>query len=186
MASEVEICNAALINIGESTITSLTEDTKAARICNQRYEPLRDAVLRAAKWNFALERVELAKLTTVPVFGYSAEFQLPADFIRHAFTDDELIEYKIEGGKLLSNRDTAKILYVKKVTDPNLFDTLFIEALAARLAMDIAKVLADETTLIGEMRALYEDKIDEAKSIDAIEVGTPETFEALEWFNARL
>jgi hypothetical protein len=36
MASVVDICNSALNQIGASNIISLTEDSKAARICNQR------------------------------------------------------------------------------------------------------------------------------------------------------
>ena len=37
MASIVDICNSALNQIGASNIISLTEDSKAARICNQRF-----------------------------------------------------------------------------------------------------------------------------------------------------
>ena len=45
MASTVDMCNSALNLLGASTISSLTEDTKNARLCNQRYEPIRDRVL---------------------------------------------------------------------------------------------------------------------------------------------
>ena len=38
MASVVDICNSALNMLGASTITALTEDSKAARVCNQRYD----------------------------------------------------------------------------------------------------------------------------------------------------
>ena len=44
MASVVNICNSALNLIGASTISALTEDTKNARLCNQRYEPVRNRV----------------------------------------------------------------------------------------------------------------------------------------------
>ncbi len=44
MASEVDIANSALNMIGASNINSLTEDSVAARIMNQRYEFVRDAV----------------------------------------------------------------------------------------------------------------------------------------------
>ena len=47
MASIVDICNSALNQIGASNIISLTEDSKAARICNQRFEFVRDSVFRA-------------------------------------------------------------------------------------------------------------------------------------------
>ena len=46
MASVVEIVNSALNLLGASTITALTDDSKNARICNQRYEPIRNIIFR--------------------------------------------------------------------------------------------------------------------------------------------
>ena len=45
MASVVEICNGSLNQLGATTILSLTEDSKNARLCNQRYTQVRDSVL---------------------------------------------------------------------------------------------------------------------------------------------
>jgi hypothetical protein len=185
MASEVGICNAALINLGEATILSLTEDTKPARLCNQRYAALRDAVLRSANWNFAIERAELALLTTAPEFEFTAAFQLPTDLIRVIKTDNDDYTYRREGSKLLCNRSSVKIQYIKQVTDPNEFDALFIEALAARIAMDLAKPLTDDVGTYEAMARLYESKMVEAKSADAHENGSPETFDAVEWLYSR-
>ena len=44
MASDVDICNSALNMVGASNIISLTEDSRAARLCNQRFEFIRDSV----------------------------------------------------------------------------------------------------------------------------------------------
>ena len=44
MASIVDIANNALNILGASTISSLTEDTKNARICNQRFENVRNRI----------------------------------------------------------------------------------------------------------------------------------------------
>jgi hypothetical protein len=43
MASIVDICNGALNQLGATTILSLTEDSKNARLCNARYTQVRDA-----------------------------------------------------------------------------------------------------------------------------------------------
>ena len=51
MASDVDICNSALNIIGDSNIIALTEDSRAARVCNQRFEFVRDSVFRAHPWN---------------------------------------------------------------------------------------------------------------------------------------
>jgi hypothetical protein len=170
MSSEVEICNAALINLGEATIISLTEtDSKAARLCNQRYAAIRDAELRKLQWNFAIRRVELALLTTVPVYEFSAEFELPSDLLRFISTDDDRYEHRIEDGKLLCNRSAVKIKYVRQVTDPNEFDSLFKDSLAARIAYALAIPLTDDKGLKEEMWQMYEDTILEAQASDAFE-----------------
>ena len=54
MASVVQICNSALNQLGASSITALTENSKNARICNERYETVRDAVYRSHPWNCLL------------------------------------------------------------------------------------------------------------------------------------
>ena len=51
MASVVSMCNSALNLLGASTISALTDDSKNARLCNQRYEPIRDRVFRGHAWN---------------------------------------------------------------------------------------------------------------------------------------
>ena len=61
MASVVNMCNSALNLLGASTISSLTEDTKNARLCNQRFTPIRDRVFRSHNWNCLIKRVQLAQ-----------------------------------------------------------------------------------------------------------------------------
>ena len=58
MASNVDIVNNALSILGASTISSLTEDTKNARISNQRFENVRNRLFRAHPWNCLIKRVQ--------------------------------------------------------------------------------------------------------------------------------
>ena len=82
MPSAVDISNAALNTLGASNIISLTEDSNAARIINQRYDTVRDAVFRSHNWNSLIRRADLAKLSDAPTFGYTNQFSLPGDCIR--------------------------------------------------------------------------------------------------------
>ena len=82
MASVVEIVNSALNLLGASTITALTDDSKNARICNQRYEPIRNRIFRSHPWNCLLKRVQLAQDTTAPVVEYAYAYTLPSDCLR--------------------------------------------------------------------------------------------------------
>ena len=71
MASVVDICNSALNLLGASTISALTDDNKNARLCNQRYEPVRNRVFRSHAWNCLHKRIQLAQNSTAPVVEYS-------------------------------------------------------------------------------------------------------------------
>ena len=44
MASKVDICNSAMNMLGASNIVALTEDSKNARLLNQSFDFVRDAV----------------------------------------------------------------------------------------------------------------------------------------------
>lgn len=183
MASNVQICNLALLKIGDITITSLTDDTKSARVCNQIFEPIRDAVLREHHWNFAIKREELGLMTSSPAFEYSNQFQLPSDCLKVIEVEDHY-EHKIEGGKLLTNESSIFLKYIARIEDPNLYDSLFIEALSARLAAELAIAIADNNTLHQNMVVLYDEKISMARSLDAKE-GTPEGLETTNWLFSR-
>ena len=82
MASEVEICNEALTALGENPILSLTDNSKAARLCNLKYANKRDYLLRRYLWNFAVKRITLAPDVATPEFEFSAQFTLPVDCIQ--------------------------------------------------------------------------------------------------------
>lgn len=184
MSSETDICNNALIKIGEDPITSFAEESKAGRLCNQLYASTRDAVLRAHPWNFAIERVELAQLSAAPAYEYTNQFKLPTDCLRVLQMETVDMIFKIEGRELLTDQGTAKIKYIKKITDVNEFDALFSDALSSRLAAELAQPLAASKTLAEEMWNLYFKKIGEARGIDAQE-GTPDDFPADTWLDSR-
>jgi len=188
MASNVSICNNALIKLGQDVIISLTEDSKAARLCNQIYESTRDAVFRAHPWNALIKRVELAQLTTTPAYKFEYEYQLPTDCLRVLSTDKVEYEtevFKVEGRKLLSDDTAVSILYVAKVTDPNEYDILLQETIAARLAAELSVAMTDSNSLTQTMWTVYKDKLREARSTDGQE-GTPDRIEADTYLNARV
>ena len=171
MASVVDICNSALNQIGASNIIALTEDSKAARLCNQRYEFVRDATFRAHPWNSLTTRVSLAPDTATPVFEFTQQFTLPTDpfCLRVLGLSDANILYRIEGRKLVCNESTIEMLYIARVTDVNEYDTLLIETLAAALAADLAYPLVGSSALGSNMYSLYQTKLTEARFVDATE-----------------
>jgi hypothetical protein len=79
MATEVSICANALRRLGDDPITSLTDDTERARLCNAFYTDARDAVLRSHPFNFSITRTTLAQLSDTPAYGYDYQYALPTD-----------------------------------------------------------------------------------------------------------
>lgn len=198
MASEVDICNIALNNLGASNINSLTEDSKSGRLCNQRYEFVRDTVFRAHPWNCLIQRVELAQDADTPSFGFSYQYQLPADpFCLRVITmwtgltnsdaaayDNGEVMFKIEGRKLLTNESTAKIIYIARVTDPNEYDSLLVETISARLSAELCYAITGSAALLNPMLLSYEEKLKEARYTDATE-GMPDRIMAETFIESR-
>ena len=169
MASTVDICNGALNQLGATTILSLTEDSKNARLCNSRYTQVRDAVFRSHPWNCLQVRVELASSTTTPVWGYNFKFDLPGDCLRLLKILDFDSNYQVEGRAILSNNETMKILYISRIEDPNQYDELLRETLSAALGADIAYAITSNNTTSQNMLVTYQEKLKDARFVDSTE-----------------
>ena len=65
--------------IGATNIIALNEDSKSARVCNQRFANVRDAVMRAHPWNCIVTRASLAADTETPAFTFAYQYTLPTD-----------------------------------------------------------------------------------------------------------
>jgi hypothetical protein len=185
MASQIEICNGALIQLGASSILSLTEDSKNARVLNQRYNMVRDRVFREHPWNCLTKRIKLAQDTTAPTYEFTFAYTLPSDNLRilkfadiatsYAVSND--IEYKIENGKLLTDSGSVYILYVARITDTEVYDTSLVETLSAALAADIAYSITGSTTMLQLMEEKYLQKLKDARFADATE-GMPDEIDS--------
>lgn len=191
MASVVDICNGALNQLGATTILSLTEDSKNARICNQRYTQVRDGVFRSHPWNCLQKRVELAADSTAPAWGFKVSFTLPSDCLRLLRILDYESNYKVEGRKILSNTSGMKILYVARITDPNQYDELLRETLSASLGADIAFAITSNNQTAQNMYTLFQDKLRDARFVDSTEgqndqdLGMTDSIDAGTFINSR-
>jgi len=192
MASTVDICNSALNLLGASTISIITEDTKNARLCNQRYEPIRNRVFRSHNWNCLIKRVQLAQDSTGPVIEYTYGYTLPSDCLRvlkvHNGTTDSIasaLDYKVEGRKIVTDEGTIYLVYVALDTDPNNYDSYLYEAVSHQLAADLAYAITNNSTLANNYMSRADERLREARFIDATE-NALDTIEANEFTDARL
>ena len=192
MASVVDMCNSALNLLGASTISALTDDSKNARLCNQRFEPVRDRVFRSHAWNCLHKRVQLAQNSTAPVVEYSYAYALPSDCLRvlkvHNGSTDSIksdIDYKLEGRNIVTNEGTVYIIYIAIDTDPNNYDTYLQESIAHQLAADLAYAVTNNATLADKYMVRADERLREARFIDATE-NSLGTIESSEFTDARL
>ena len=169
MASVIQICNSALNQLGASSITALTENSKNARLCNERYETVRDAVFRSHPWNCLVKRVQLAKDTETPAWGFTNQYTLPSDCLRVLQIKDYNLDYKIEGRKLLINEDTVFLIYLAQITDVNELDVLLRETISAGIASDISYAITANLQVTKLMTEKYGLKLSEARHTDASE-----------------
>ena len=169
MASVVDICNGALNQLGATTILTLTEDSKNARLCNARYTQIRDSVFRSHPWNCLQKRLQLAADSDAPAWGFTKQYTIPADCLRVLTILDYDADYKIEGRKILTDNSTMKILYISRVEDPNEYDELLRETLSAALAADIAYAVTSSNPTATNMYNLFQSKLKEARFVDSTE-----------------
>lgn len=195
--SEVAICNLALQEIGRGMmISSIDENSQAARACKLRYPYARDAVLRGYDWNFSTARASLPELATAPAFDFAHQYKLPEDVLRvrelvgAGEADDWRVESWADGGGAVSQvivtdfASPIQILYTRRIVDVRQFDALFVGALAARIAADIAISLSESTSKAQGLWQIYTSKLFEAWKNDAQE-GSAQRFPDGTWNNAR-
>lgn len=163
MASEVaQICNGALTKLGAKRIASVDEGSPEADLCNERYLPIRDALLAMHVWNHAKKRQSLSPLLDSPATYWTYQYQLPSDYIRLEkllSNDRQITEYQIENRKILCNEGTLEINYVFKNEDTTTYPPLFTEALELLLAIDMCYRL----TADGQLEARLQGKFDEMR-----------------------
>lgn len=174
MTSKVGICNIALARIGhEPFISDLSEDSKAARQCNVLYPQILDSLLREYIWRFSIKRVTLAKTTETPAFDGGNYFNLPSDFIRVIGTSvDDRYSYKpwsVEGNKIRARDESFDLVYCARIEDTSLYDTIFIDALANRLGMELCGSLVRDSGVKQTMFDLYDRSVRKAAYVSATE-----------------
>lgn len=166
MASWVGIANAALSKIGSQPITALTQANTRARLCNERLPEVFKIVLESHFWACAKKQITLSPLADPPVFGWSAAFQLPVDYLRIKSLEDSP-PYEIVGKRILSNEATLELTYIYAISDPTQVDTQLSEAVALYLAKDICVRLTEDQGKRDDLDRQYQQMVKRAKTVDS-------------------
>ena len=142
----LDICNQALSRLGESPLTAIDPNGKLpARLCYMHYHPVRREVLCAHRWSFATTAATLQSSETPdPAARHQLRHSLPADCLRVLGVSSR--NWTLRGRAIYCAAPDIHLHYIADVEDATLFEPLFCEAFALRLAWKLCIPLINSTT----------------------------------------
>lgn len=181
--SKIEICNHALLKIGADTIASLDinqNDTEAvvqsAKLCGILFDQALEETLRTYKWNSALKRAKLSRLTEAPAFKFKYKYQLPNDCIRvmniydQKDAYDDRTQWVVEGRTILCDYDEVYLCYVSKPQDVSQLDAFLTRAVIQNLAIKLSVPMQLDQVMQNNLIQEYEQVVlPAARSVDTLE-----------------
>jgi hypothetical protein len=94
---------------------------------------------------------------------------------------DACTPWEVEGTRILASAPAPlRITYTARVTNPGVFDSLFVDALATRLAADLCVQLTENTPRAQALLQLFQLKLDDARR-----EGEAERRQRSAWLDAR-
>lgn len=149
--TDIKICSDALLMLGANPISSFTEGTDSANICDRLYPDIKDQALASYHWSFSFKKVQLARLVTTPTTEYKYEYQLPSDMIGvpHAVYDADEVgsprrrEYRLMGNKILTDYKEVFIDYQYSVPEYAM-PTYFVQLMKYILVWHLALPITDQ------------------------------------------
>lgn len=151
--SITEICNVALGMNGASRIASLTEDTPNARLCNTFYSPSVDEVLCMAKWGCAKHTKVVTSDSDYDYTDYDYKLAYRYFYPSNPYclkvreVNNNLYEWRREGRAIYTDQSTCELVYTKRITDVNEFDSLLCDAISAHIAIKLTFPLQQQNPL---------------------------------------
>lgn len=143
--SALDICNIALSKLGEAPILSLDANgCTAARLCYMHYHPVRREVLCACRWSFAKKDATLTSPNEDESGLHMLPHTLPQDCLRVLAVNAP--SWTLRGRSVFCPQEVIRLLYIADIEDTSLFEPLFTEAIATRLACKLSVPLLSSVT----------------------------------------
>ena len=168
---KLSVINAALMKCGLPLAASLQDADWGA---SERFEDVVEQLLRAHAWNFATRYATLAK-QGLPEHGYTNAYELPSDCLRvlDVRPGQDLrspqARFSVVGERLYSHASPCNARYVARVSDPADWPADFGDAVATRLAAEIAPLSAQSFGLGASLLQLAQLAFQQAQATDAAE-----------------
>jgi hypothetical protein len=173
--SKLEIMNKALGMLGANQIKTTEDHTLEAEAATKMYPSALDSILAETDWTFAIKRVLLTKSEDKqPAWGNGNYFELPSDMIKIVDVMNRNVLWRREGNYIYTNASDFGLVYVSRCTDPTFFPSYFVDAFAAKLAVDMCYLLTNSTEKTNILIDLYKGEyLPIAKTKNAREKSNP-------------
>lgn len=181
-----QIANIALAKLGTQVINSIDDaNTKEARCAKLHFEQVRDEVLRSAFWSFARQNLAVEEETAgesetfaTEILPWATAYALPADYLKLLLVRDGTTGLRIDkfeprrvnSKKCLAANVTGGIIlsYTARITDPDEWDPLFVNAVTTLLASRMARAVTGSEQLEGALLQRYlQEDLPAARCADA-------------------
>lgn len=150
----LDICNTALCKLGEAPLSAIDANgSLPSRLCYMHYHPARREVLCATRWTFATRKIKLVSSESVTDGEHSVAHSLPPDCLRVLHVNYP--QWTLRGRCIYCPVTEIQLYYTADVEDCSLYDPLFAEALATRLACKLCIPLINSTTALQALRDEY-------------------------------
>lgn len=166
---KLSIVNAALMKCGLPLAAALQDVDWGASV---RFDDVTEQLLRAHPWNFATAYATPAQ-TGEPAHGYRYSYALPEDCVRviDVRPAEDLrapqARFSVVGRQLFTNSSPCNLRYVRRLTDPDFWTADFADAVATRLAAEIAPLSAQSFGLGASLLQMAQLAFQQAQASDA-------------------
>lgn len=162
--------NLGLNLLGSYAVNSIAPaTTPLEKKCAMFYPQWRDSELTKNRWVFARG---YAVLTEGGGLEGTAErlfsFALPSDSMRPL--REKGVTWEQRGRYLYNSVNTLTLNYIKRVVEAD-FDPLFVDVLAARVALELCETVTQSNLKKADARAYYSNTLKIAKSANAVIIG---------------
>lgn len=170
MFTDVQIINIGLSKIGASRISRIDPPSSSLERFNaSNYSHWKRSEIAKRRWVFALvKNYALPHLETLTDVDKPYKYQLPAKCLRPV--RGKRTEWEQRKRNIYSAYPNLKITFVENV-DEDQFDPMFVEVLAARIAMENVEYNTQSNTKFSTAKAMYDEAVSEAGKMNAYVIG---------------
>lgn len=149
MTSQVAIANLALSHLGNrARVASIAppDGSVEADLCSTFFPLARDELLELGDWSFARKRETLAELPAVDSELWTYAYALPSDCLRPrriisgstTLAEEDSAVFVVEGDTIFTDKQNARLVYTRYVTDVSRFPPSVVVAFSYLLAAHLA------------------------------------------------